>query len=168
VQLSAGSCNCHMPGPFNSTLAVELRRVGTASCVSAKAYDYHLPYHTSVTSRDDAWAGLAEDVGNALLRFAERLRTSAAATAGRRSPGATTRPGDPEAALGTSQRKVLAAVRAIGDEGMTSHEAAKKTGLKNTNTPRILKALEERGLVTGADGSPVVWRAVSTEGQDAG
>lgn len=76
--------------------------------------------------------------------------------------------GDPGTALGTSQQKVLTAVRAAGREGMTSHEAAKKTGLKNTNTPRILKALEERGLVTAAGTSPVIWRAVSTKGHDAG
>jgi len=43
--------------------------------------------------------------------------------------------------LGASQQKVLAAVRAAGEEGMTSHEAAKQTGLRNTNTPRILKTL---------------------------
>lgn len=52
-------------------------------------------------------------------------------------------------------------MRAAGEEGVTSHEAAKKTGLKNTNTPRILKTLEDRGLVTGAGEAPVVWRAAA-------
>ncbi|HEY9566349.1 MAG TPA: helix-turn-helix domain-containing protein [Nocardioides sp.] len=65
-----------------------------------------------------------------------------------------------------SQQKVLTAIRAAGADGMTSHEAAKKTGLKNTNTPRILKTLEERGLVEGVGGSPVIWRAVSADRPD--
>jgi hypothetical protein len=119
-----------------------------------------------VTSRDDAWAGLAEDVGSALLRFAERLRTSADATAGSGSSSASTRGRLPGKTLGASQQKVLAALAAAGDEGMTSHEAAKATGLKNTNTPRILTSLRDRGLATGTGESPVVWRLAGTDDRD--
>ena len=140
--------------------AVELRRVGTASCISAKNYDYHSAYHSVVNSRDDAWAGLAEDVGRALLRFAERLRAPGEASRDPDSPVGATRGGEANARLGRSQQKVLAAVRAAGDKGMTSHEAATKTGLKDTNTPRILKTLESRGLVAGDGKAPVVWRAL--------
>lgn len=152
-------------GPSTSRgSAVELRRVGAPGCVNARTYDYETAYHSHVTSRDDAWAGLAEDVGTALLRFAERLRASREATAGWDLPDSATRGGATKGKLGRSQLKVLEAVRAAGDKGMTSHEAATSTGLKDTNTPRILKTLEGRGLVAGAGEAPVVWRALEAAG----
>jgi hypothetical protein len=112
-----------------------------------------------VTSRDDAWAGLAEDVGKALLLFAERLRAVPEPTAGSRAASGATRARPADEGIGASQLKVLEAVRASGADGVTSHEVAKATGLANSNTPRILKALAERGLVTASDTRPVVWKS---------
>lgn len=100
-----------------------------------------------------------KDVGQALLRFAERLRAAPEATGGRARRSAPRQGEDAEARLGTSQRKVLAAVRGAGEHEMTSHEAAKKTGLQNTNAPRILQSLADRGLLTATGESPVIWRA---------
>ena len=49
-------------------------------------------------------------------------------------------------------------VQAAGDDGTTAHRVAVATGLKSTNTPRMLKALAGRGLVSNW-GSPdhLVW-----------
>lgn len=114
-------------------------------------------------SSNDAWAGLAEDVGNALLLFAERLRATPEPTAGARSPRGAPRARGAVDGLGASQQKVLESVRRAGAEGVTSHEVAKVTGLENSNTPRILKALSERGLVSASDTRPIIWRSL---GQD--
>lgn len=113
-----------------------------------------------MTSRNDAWAGLAEDVGKALLLFAERLRAAPEPTAGARPASGATRARESDDGLGASQIKVLEAVRESGSDGVTSHEVAKSTGLANSNTPRILKALAERGLVAASDTRPVIWRSV--------
>jgi hypothetical protein len=107
-----------------------------------------------MTSRQDAIASLAEDVGRALVAFAERLREGdtspprrvSAATHGRR--------------LGKSQELVLDVVTAAGADGVTATEVARETELSSTNTPRILKGLADRNLVTSSDETPAVWRGV--------
>lgn len=124
-------------------------------------------------ARSAALAGLAEDVGRALLRFAGQLRGSASEAdpveqgEGTPSPPATGLAADPVApvpddvrlrGLGASQRRVLEAVRAAGQAGTTANQVAAATGLKSTNTPRMLKALAERGLVASWGSNPIVWR----------
>jgi len=109
-----------------------------------------------MTSRIEAWAGLAEDIGAALQTFGGRLRESAASGTRRLPP-----PGeDAEDGLGTSQLRVLAAVRDADERGTTSAAVAKSTGIADSNTPRILKALAERGLIQAGDTKPTVWTAV--------
>ena len=127
----------------------------------------------SVDTSDAALAGLAEDVGQALLRYASRLRGPASkADPVEQGEGAAALPptglaADPVAAeqddgrlrgLGASQKRVLEAVHAAGDSGTTANEVAAATGLKSTNTPRMLKALAERGLVASWGSNPFIWR----------
>ena len=61
--------------------------------------------------------------------------------------------------LGASQRRVLEAVQAAGDIGTTAQQVAATTGLKSTNTPRMLKALAERGLLGSWGSNPIIWHA---------
>jgi hypothetical protein len=107
-----------------------------------------------MTSRIEAWAGLAEDIGAALQTFGSRLRESSPAAVRSEPPGE-----DAEEGLGPSQLRVLAAVRETGDVGVTSHAVAKATHLADSNTPRILKALADRGLVRAGDTKPTIWTA---------
>lgn len=110
-----------------------------------------------MTSRQDAIASLAEDVGRALVAFAERLReedTSPPPAAAASTPGRS---------LGRSQQKVLAAVAGAASAGLTAAEVATQTGIASTNTPRILKALADRGLVVSSDETPAVWSSSSTD-----
>ena len=131
-----------------------------------------------------ALAGLAEDVGRALIRYAGRLRNSGAVdplatqevgspmavpfpTASSPTPtsaeGQALEPAVPGQAevkvpgLGVSQKKVLEAVRAAGAAGTTANQVATATGLKSTNTPRMLKTLADRGLVSNWGSNPIVW-----------
>lgn len=106
-----------------------------------------------MTSRIEAWAGLAEDIGAALQTFGSRLRKSTASV----RPGPSGE--DLKEGLGPSQLRVLAAVRETGDVGVTSHAVAKSTGIADSNTPRILKALADRGLVRASDTKPTIWTA---------
>ena len=108
-----------------------------------------------MTSRIEVWAGLAEDIGAALQTFGSRLRESSAVVVRPEPPGDGAKQG-----LGPSQLRVLAAVRETGDVGVTSHAVAKATGIADSNTPRILKALSNRGLVRAGDTKPTVWTAV--------
>ena len=123
---------------------------------------------------DAAVADLAEDVGRALLRFAGRLRSassadeSAASVAEEPSPLPPAPPaGSREPAkvapdvhgLGASQRRVLEAVQAAGEVGVTASQVAEATGLKSTNTPRMLKALAERDLVSSRGANPIIWQS---------
>lgn len=110
-----------------------------------------------MTTREDAIAELAEDVGRALLAFAERLREEG--TAAPRSPTAATH----SRQLGKSQQKVVGALQAAGDTGATSTEVARATGISATNTPRMLKALRERGLAEATDETPTIWRMVTPD-----
>jgi hypothetical protein len=106
-----------------------------------------------MTPREHAVAGLAEDVGKALLLFAERLRagddsTAAAATGGVAPQGAR---------LGGTQAALLDVVRAAGTEGVTSREAGERVSVASSNATRALKGLHEKGLIAAADSTPVVW-----------
>lgn len=107
-------------------------------------------------SRIEAWAGLVEDIGAALQTFGGRLRESAAEDAHRLAPPDE----DAEEGLGSSQLRVLAAVRDAGERGTTSPAVAKSTGIADSNTPRILKALAERRLIRASTTKPTVWTAV--------
>lgn len=111
------------------------------------------PCHRRVTSRIEAWAGLAEDIGAALQVFGGRLRESSVPAAGRLdAPAASAEDG-----LGPPQLRVLAAVRDSGERGVTSPAVAKATGTADSNTPRISKALADRRLIRGGHtkGSPI-------------
>ena len=111
-----------------------------------------------MTSRIEAWAGLAENVGAALQTFGSQLRASAEPV---RSPAAPRAPigEDAEDGLGSSQLRVLEAVREAGAVGVTSHAVAKMSGVAGSNTPRILKSLLDRGLVSAGGDKPTIWTA---------
>jgi hypothetical protein len=136
------------------TSAVEFRRDDLPVARPPEPIRLICAYDRWVTSRIEAWAGLAEDIGAALQTFGSRLRESSAAGVRPELPGE-----DVEEGLGSSQLRVLAAVRATGDVGVTSHAVAKSTGIANSNTPRILKALAEHGLVQASDTKPAIWTA---------
>lgn len=122
-----------------------------------------------------ALAALAEDVGQALIRYAERLRATTSPTQDeaelrplRTTDSPTTSVPSASAAeaehvdvrlrrLGVSQKKTLEAVRAAGRAGVTANQVAVATGLTSTNTPRMLKTLAERGLVRSRGSNPMVW-----------
>lgn len=108
-----------------------------------------------MTTRDDALTELADTVGQALLRFAEQWRTPPPALV----TGTPAVPQSAEPGLGAAQQRVLDALVAAGGDGMTSHEVAKATGLQNSNTPRILKTLQGRGLARSSGEKPAVWAA---------
>ena len=135
-------------------------------------------------SNHAALAALAEDVGRALIRYAGRLRiptdgavvTEIVPTPAVIAPSAAAPPavavsvdatsGRSEESgqvdvklrrLGVSQKKALEAVRAAGETGTTANQVAAATGLTSTNTPRMLKTLAERGLVSSWGSNPTVW-----------
>jgi hypothetical protein len=66
---------------------------------------------------------------------------------------------DTEESPGPSQLRVLAAVWETRDAGVTSHAVAKSTGIADSNTSRILKALSDRGLVPAGNTKPTIWTA---------
>lgn len=102
-------------------------------------------------------ADLAETVGNALLRFAEQVRSGV-------EPTAATAPAAPaQVGLGAAQARVLKAVRDAGEQGMTARAAADGSGVARSNTPRILAALTQRGFTTLIAEGPRVWRAVNLD-----
>ena len=110
-----------------------------------------------MTPRERAVVGLAEDVGKALLLFAERLRAEEDSTAARSTPTAAT----PGPRLGGTQAALLEVVRTAGENGLTTKEAAVQVDVPPSNATRALKTLEERGLVTASTDSPVVWTVSS-------
>jgi hypothetical protein len=112
----------------------------------------------TVTSRDDGLAELAEDIGKALLRFADRLRGSEPTSAASAPAAATPRRGLEER-LGAAQRAVLEAVRAAGDGGATSTDVAKAANRSSSNTPAVLRTLASHGLVRSVGERPTVWVA---------
>lgn len=62
----------------------------------------------------------------------------------------------------------MTAVREVGDAGVTSHAVAKITSIADSHTPRMLKALADRGLVVGRRHTVTVpkalrdWEAAAT------
>lgn len=119
-----------------------------------------------MTPRDDPVADLAESVGNALLVFAERLRAAPEPTADPDPDVAASQesPSQPDRSrLGGTQARVLSVVEAAGSDGLTAAEVSDKAGTAATNTPRILRALQERRLVTASDTRPTVWRVRADE-----
>ena len=156
--------------------SVEFRRGDVYQLRSANHHHLIVParhYHPRVDVPDAAVADLAEEVGRALLRFAARLRSSSPAE--ETAPADADIPAPPPPApaadaagptpatpgqrgLGASQRRVLEAVQAAGDIGVTASQVAETTGLKSTNTPRMLKALAERGLLSSWGANPIIWR----------
>ena len=169
LSLAIGAVIGWLVGSPEDIASGRLRIVGTAAavllslycrvsstCHSGKCdaihYHHHRDYHVAMTSRQDAIASLAEDVGRALVAFAEHLREDDTSTP---PPGAAATPGR---ALGRSQQKVLDAVAASAETGLTAAEVAAETDIASTNTPRILKALSDRGLVFASGESPAVWR----------
>ena len=128
TQLSRHSVQLSAPDRCNSTSAVEFRRRDVYQLRAANHHHLRVRLshdHSGVDTRDDAVAGLAEDLGRALLRFAAQLRSSSLAIgpaeAGQQVP-APSRPAteaqDQDDAgtrgLGASQRRVLQAVQAAG------------------------------------------------------
>ena len=113
-----------------------------------------------MTPRAEAVAGLAEDVGKALLLFAERLRAEAETTAATEAGTDETRA---RGRLGGTQAALLEVLAAAGERGMTTTDAAKAVGMAPTNAPRALKALAERGLATASGETPITWRAVPSD-----
>ena len=114
-----------------------------------------------MTPREHAVAGLAEDVGKALLLFAERLRVAEEPAADVDAAAAM-----PDTSrLGGTQLRLFDAIRASGDAGLSTKEAADRAGMSPTNAPRALRSLRDRGLITAGDGTPAVWR--STPGGEA-
>ena len=119
-----------------------------------------------MTPRDDPVADLAESVGNALLVFAERLRAAPEPTAAPDPTVGASHNSAPEpdrSRLGRTQAHVLSVVEGAGSDGLTAAEVSDKAGTAATNTPRILRALEERRLVTASDTRPTVWRVRAEE-----
>lgn len=112
-----------------------------------------------MTLRTRAVAGLAEDVGKALLLFADRLRAEDEAAAAE-SP---TPPGRSTSRVGGTQLELLEAVRGSGDVGLTTREAAEKADMHPNNASRALKGLADRGLVSRGDESPAVWRVLPAQ-----
>ena len=99
-----------------------------------------------------AIAQLAEDVGQALVRFAERVRREEAVPvaddegAGRR--------------LGKTQTRVLALPGLATESGMSSGEVAEQLGLAQGNAQRTLSSLTSIGLLQQVEGvRPNRWRA---------
>ena len=121
--------------------AVRLRSDVAADAVVAEDD----PRQEAVTSSAVSPARVSEAVSSAPSRAAARQVPEGAGPRLRR--------------LGASQEKVLDAVRGAGESGATAAQVAAATGLTSTNTPRMLKALAERGLVAGSGANPIIWYA---------
>ncbi|MFC8502482.1 hypothetical protein ACFUC1_08985 [Pedococcus sp. NPDC057267] len=100
---------------------------------------------------DDAMAQLAEDVGRALLRFADTLRQERQAVeATRRSDGRT---------RGALQERVLALEGLAAQGGMSAAEVAEPLAVAPSNATRALNALADRGDLEVIEGErPMRWR----------
>ena len=107
-----------------------------------------------MSPREHAVAGLAEDVGKALLLFAKRLRAVEEPAADQGASAALPH----TSRVGGTQLRLLDAVRAAGQAGLSTKEAADQAGMSPTNAPRALRSLRDRGLITGGDETPAIWR----------
>lgn len=115
------------------------------------------------TSRSDPLADLAENVGKALLEFAERLRATPDSTAPPEPDTATlSEPGStPDTSkLGSIQTRILEVLQHAGSDGMTSTQIARAVEIPTSNAPRTLKQLEVRNLIVGSNERPAIWRLV--------
>lgn len=108
----------------------------------------------------NAVAGLAEDVGKALLLFADRLRAEEETTP---TPAASSEQRS-TSRLGGGQLRLVDALRGAGEQGLTTREVAEKADMHPNNAPRALKGLVERGFVRGPEGTPAVWFYVPESG----
>lgn len=95
-------------------------------------------------------AQLAEDVGRALLRFADAIRSYPPLSDG--APEGSGR-------LGQTQRRVLE-LPGLGErDGVSAREVAEVLGLERANAHRTLKSLTTVGLVEQVEGErPHRWR----------
>jgi DNA-binding MarR family transcriptional regulator len=99
-----------------------------------------------------AVAQLAEDIGRALLRFADTLREDVA------EPAATRRPEG--RAHGRLQERVLGLKGLDGEHGLASSEVAEQLEVPQSNATRALNALAERGDLVAVPGErPSRWRS---------
>ncbi len=119
-------------------------------------------------------ANLADGLSRVFATFADELRAHQSAhpdpapsPASAPTPSASASdtveakaPKRDESRLGAAQVRVLDVLKEAGAEGLTSAQVADQTGLAATNTPRALKKLQERGLVTSTDEKPAIWRLV--------
>src|SRR5262245_10854567 len=112
-----------------------------------------------MTTDRQAVAQLVEDVGEALLRCAARLRDPRMEDV---PPQQVAEPVAVEAPArrkrGGAQRAVLAQLRQHGHTGATAATLAQQTGQKQPNVLRTLRALAERGHVVSDGARPAVWR----------
>lgn len=123
-----------------------------------------------MTTDREAVARCAEDVGEALLRLAARLRAgSEAETAASTHPGPEAGAGPRRRRRGGAQRALIASLREHQEEGATAATLAEETGQKQPNVLRALRGLAEEGVVASDGARPAVWRMVVKARQsDAG
>ncbi|TPG12895.1 helix-turn-helix domain-containing protein [Pedococcus bigeumensis] len=99
-----------------------------------------------------AVAQLAEDVGRALLRFADTLREDAAVPTTTRRPEGRAR--------GQLQERVLGLKNLTSEHGLAASEVAQQLAVPQSNATRALNTLAERGdLVVVPGERPSRWRA---------
>jgi len=105
-----------------------------------------------MTTEREALAALADDVGSALVRFAESLRTSA--------PEPTTNESaSPAAARGTRQKAVLKLRGIATEDGLTAVEVANAVGVRQPNAYKLLESMVEKGwLERVPETEPGHWR----------
>ena len=105
-----------------------------------------------MTAEREALAALADDVGSALVRFAESLRTSA--------PEPTTdETASPAAARGARQKAVLKLKGIATEDGMSAVEVAKAVGVRQPNAYKLLESMVDKGwLQVLPDVEPTHWR----------
>ena len=104
----------------------------------------------------EALAGLAEDVGQALILYAERMRAAPSTTEASPSSGTVTRKST-DLPRGEQQKAVLA-LKGLS-EGLTAAEVATAVGQKKPNAYKTLAALVDGGwLEQIPDEEPTRWR----------
>jgi Fic family protein len=102
-----------------------------------------------------AVAQLAEDIGRALLRFADTVREDAA------TPAATRRPDG--RAHGRLQERILGLKGLAGEHGLAASEVAEQLKVPQSNVTRALNTLAERGDLAAVPGErPSRWRSIDS------
>lgn len=101
-----------------------------------------------------AWAQLLEDVGHALLRFADTIREEHAQAA---APA-----GVPRRKRGVLQASVLSLPGLDDADGLAASEVADELDIPQSNAQRTLKALTDQGLLERLpDERPYRWRCAA-------